>query len=334
VDHFEEHGEYRSAQEFLEADVVHGAGTGVEPAVEDEKTVKKKTAEAEASGAGSGTKQQPEKKAAPSSQAKKKPSTTTASEAKAPSPISAPPAADTVKTAEDVESDKEASGDDGGEAVETIAKASLFDLLNASSSDDSDAEDIEEVKGGDEKDAAAEELSSATALLRDLHMSRLARQPPPPPAAAATGGKKSKSKKKKAKTTCSSGNGSVAPVAAREDDEDDLAFLTRQADQTSRCGFQSTERRCKKSVVTLGAVCKHCNLKFCFDHAQPEVHGCGDAVRQAARQQFRTEATAKPSSTTKKLSADKRKLLQKKLGDKVNEQSASRQPKSKPNAKQ
>ena len=40
---------------------------------------------------------------------------------------------------------------------------------------------------------------------------------------------------------------------------------------------------CKAKTATLGANCEHCRRRFCLAHAQPEVHGCGDAARRAAR---------------------------------------------------
>ena len=40
---------------------------------------------------------------------------------------------------------------------------------------------------------------------------------------------------------------------------------------------------CSKLVATVGTVCKLCHLAFCYTHGQAEVHGCGEAARQAAR---------------------------------------------------
>ena len=42
---------------------------------------------------------------------------------------------------------------------------------------------------------------------------------------------------------------------------------------------------CKVGVQTLRATCKFCRLRFCLKCSMPEVHGCGDAAKQAARQQ-------------------------------------------------
>ena len=46
-------------------------------------------------------------------------------------------------------------------------------------------------------------------------------------------------------------------------------------------------KKCKTKIAAsfgLGVQCDHCRLRFCMNHGLPEVHGCGDAARKAARQ--------------------------------------------------
>lgn len=78
----------------------------------------------------------------------------------------------------------------------------------------------------------------------------------------------------------------------------------------------------------MGSVCRFCKLKFCYTHAMPEIHGCGDAIREFERTQF-TQQMRAPVSDKKPLTADKRKLLKKKLEEKVTEKTATRTTKAK-----
>ncbi|RDD36858.1 DNA-binding protein SMUBP-2 [Trichoplax sp. H2] len=82
---------------------------------------------------------------------------------------------------------------------------------------------------------------------------------------------------------------------------------------------------CKKPVATLGLFCQHCRRRFCFSHQLPELHGCGQEARLAARKDFKS--TSKSSSSSK--NALKQELLQKKLNSKLQDMSSSRQGKNK-----
>ena len=78
----------------------------------------------------------------------------------------------------------------------------------------------------------------------------------------------------------------------------DEAFLEAAVAAAGQCGKQG----CKKSVKTMGSVCKYCNLKFCFEHAQAEVHGCGQDASKSERAEHKRSARAGQSN----LSAVKR----------------------------
>ena len=81
----------------------------------------------------------------------------------------------------------------------------------------------------------------------------------------------------------------VDPVAelATASAQDEEALLEKARALNKQCGF----RGCRNSTALFGELCacQHCRLRFCLSHAQPEVHGCGDAARRAAREQLRTE---------------------------------------------
>ncbi|KAG3179374.1 DNA-binding protein [Phytophthora cactorum] len=326
VKHFEKFGEYRSAQEYLEEDVVE--------ATMDEELVKSLSASAAES----------DKSSAPITTSSSKP-TAKAKVAKDTKPkqvqksnkilkTSAPKVLETTKTAPNDEKPQtiEAKASvataivhEEEDEVEDKAAAtkSVFQMMD-SDSDSSDDEHVgDEVKPDQQESSPRDDgLKAANSLLKDLHLSRVARQPAPP--APTSGKKKKKNKTKKNQTKVVN----TAPVDELKDGEDELEFLTRQANKSSSCAFQSSSR-CKKSTSMLGSVCKFCKLKFCYDHALPEVHGCGDAVRKFERAAFQQQMTRSNDTSQKKLTGDKRKLLKKKLEDKVSAKTASRTTKSK-----
>lgn len=321
VKHFEAFGEYRSAQEYLDDDLVHGSV--------DQFAVPKVAVQVAAAS-------KPTATAAPVAVRKQKPSkapSTGSSEVKSSGKTGAegiPEAAvqsevneekrsgsaiaESVSARRAGEEEPNEEEEDGENELETKS-ASVFQLMASSSSD----EEIDDVE--DESETQQDDLSNANSLLKELHLSRLARQPAPPAAS---------SKKKKGKKSKKGGQGKPAsatvPVDTFKDGEDELEFLARQAVDGKKCSFQGAAR-CKKSTTMMGSLCRFCKLKFCYDHGLPEVHGCGDAVRQFERAQFQQQMST--SSDKKPLNADKRKLLKKKLDEKVTEKTATRKVKAK-----
>lgn len=79
---------------------------------------------------------------------------------------------------------------------------------------------------------------------------------------------------------------------------------------------------CKKSTQTLSQTCPHCRLKFCFTHGQAEAHGCGDAARDAAREEWRAGHT--PSAGAKALGGWQRNVVKTQLHKKIEESVAKR----------
>lgn len=343
VAHFEEHGEYRSAQEYLDEDVVYGEGNAGTVHIPSVKPAKAKNVQSQTKSAQveqpkpKQNQQQQSPKSQKVTQSRKQTQPEKAGVESSPAPrIDASSVAieeETPGEQKNLEGEEDDEDNDEGH-IET--KKNVFQFMESSSDSDSEGD-----SDADAAKSAEEGSQSANALLKELHLSRLARQPPPPAPAAAPSKKKKKNQKKKGKkpgvptpsatATPARNQTSVAPVSELQKDEDELAFLTREASNSTACSFQQVGGgpRCKKSVTMLGSICRFCNLKFCYDHAQPEVHGCGDAVRAFERSRFQTQMAAPSKDNAPKLTADKRKLLQKKLEKKVGEQSAGRTAKPK-----
>lgn len=288
VHHFEEVGEIQSAQEYLDDDMVHGSVDNVlmtiacpsKPHVESQPEAKAKA-------------QKP-------GNVRKEPKTCLSivhDESKDTSKgviTVEPEVHDEVETVVQSEVQDE---------VKTVVKPSVFQLMQSASesSTDSEQEDSNSV-------SSVCEVEPQISLLKELHMSRVARVGP-----RSTVQKKSKKKKRQGKTGTDVHDGA-----------DELAFLTRQATTSSKCACEHP-RRCRTSIAMLGHVCQFCHLKFCLDHAIPEVHGCGDAVRTFARRAFQTNKLPRSNMTM-----DQRKKLEKKLHEKVAAKAGARQLKATP----
>jgi hypothetical protein len=152
-----------------------------------------------------------------------------------------------------------------------------------------------------------------------------------------TNSKKKKTQKKKKKNNGAASSTSIQKQQQQQEEEDELTFLNRQVSNSMKCSYQNMSislhgatgpthptGTCKKSTKLLsGNVCICCKLQFCYEHIQPEVHGCGQARRQLERQQQTSS-----ENTKQRLPKDKRKILQKKLQEKVQNQSKNRHHRS------
>ena len=87
------------------------------------------------------------------------------------------------------------------------------------------------------------------------------------------------------------------PAKTKDDDLDTL--ISEFTNQDSTCAHP----RCNKSVTLIGFKCSHCSRKHCVEHNLPEIHGCGDNVKRAA----------KSSGTSKSISTNDREALKKRL---------------------
>lgn len=61
---------------------------------------------------------------------------------------------------------------------------------------------------------------------------------------------------------------------------DDVLTAVKVVDNL--CDYQ----RCKEKTTLMGLDCAFCKKRFCFKHGLPEVHGCGEAVKQEERKNF------------------------------------------------
>uniref|UniRef100_A0A8D0GXF9 Immunoglobulin mu DNA binding protein 2 n=1 Tax=Sphenodon punctatus TaxID=8508 RepID=A0A8D0GXF9_SPHPU len=110
-----------------------------------------------------------------------------------------------------------------------------------------------------------------------------------------------------------------------EEDFDALISAAVKADNT--CGFP----KCKASVTTLGQLCLHCSKHYCLSHHIPEIHGCGEKAKMHARQRISKEGVLYAGSGAKDKSLDpaKRAHLQRRLDKKLNELTTQRKSKKK-----
>ncbi|KAL8170109.1 UNVERIFIED_CONTAM: hypothetical protein K2H54_063441 [Gekko kuhli] len=110
-----------------------------------------------------------------------------------------------------------------------------------------------------------------------------------------------------------------------EEDFDALISSAMKADNT--CGFP----KCKASVMTLGQLCLHCNKRYCLSHHIPEIHGCAEKAKAHARQRISREGVLYAGSGVKDRSVDpaKRAHLQRRLDKKLSELTNQRKGKKK-----
>ena len=113
----------------------------------------------------------------------------------------------------------------------------------------------------------------------------------------------------------------VAQKLAKHDDDDE-ALLDAIIEAQKHCSYE----RCKRLVGTVRIDCRHCKRRFCMEHAQAEVHGCGDAAKVAARKACKEEYE-RPKE--KKFSEVERARLLKKLHEKQQQQRSQGKAQSK-----
>ncbi|KAL3878418.1 hypothetical protein ACJMK2_030771 [Sinanodonta woodiana] len=89
-------------------------------------------------------------------------------------------------------------------------------------------------------------------------------------------------------------------------------------------------RKCKTPTATLGYTCEFCQGRFCLSHHIPEVHGCGDAAKAAARAVINKEGVlSRGSAKNRHPDAEKKIKLQKKLDSKLSKMAEKRKGKQK-----
>ncbi|KAM4618002.1 DNA-binding protein SMUBP-2 isoform 1-T2 [Discoglossus pictus] len=130
--------------------------------------------------------------------------------------------------------------------------------------------------------------------------------------------------KKKKDSKCKT-DGNSAAASSDAGDFDALIAAAVRADNT--CGFT----KCKASVVTVGDLCKHCNKRYCLSHHIPEIHGCGERAKANARARISREGIIYAGSGSKDHSLDptKKAHLHRKLDKKINDLTTQRKTKKK-----
>uniref|UniRef100_A0A671SUM4 DNA helicase n=1 Tax=Sinocyclocheilus anshuiensis TaxID=1608454 RepID=A0A671SUM4_9TELE len=162
--------------------------------------------------------------------------------------------------------------------------------------------------------------SKSAVDLKSLHLERMCRdvrREPDPNASKSQSVKKPKGTSKRATD--------IAAGAMPDDDFDALINAVVKAD--SICGFV----KCKASVLTLGQLCLYCNRQYCLSHHIPEVHGCGDKAKAQARMRISKEGVLYAGSGQKDKSIDpnKKAYLQRKLVSKLDDMASQRKTKAK-----
>lgn len=88
--------------------------------------------------------------------------------------------------------------------------------------------------------------------------------------------------------------------------------------------------KCKASVLLMGQLCPFCNRQYCLGHHIPEVHGCGDKAKAHARMRISKEGVLYAGSGKKDKTMDpnKKAYLQRKLDSKLKDMESKRKLKS------
>ncbi|XP_077549705.1 DNA-binding protein SMUBP-2-like isoform X2 [Haemaphysalis longicornis] len=94
-----------------------------------------------------------------------------------------------------------------------------------------------------------------------------------------------------------------------EEDFDELISKVIAADRT--CGFDRCGEKLHTVLAGTGGPCPFCRRGFCFKHALPEVHGCGEEARAHARAAWHRSrgGTVAPPHTKPEKKAQVRKAL-------------------------
>lgn len=158
--------------------------------------------------------------------------------------------------------------------------------------------------------------------LKALHLERLQRQQGCQAQSQPGGGSRPQKAPQKKKKKEPKGPAMALPS---EEDFDALVSAVVKADNT--CSFT----KCSASTTTLGQFCMHCSRRYCLSHHLPEIHGCGEKARAHARQRISREGVLYAGSGTKDRALDpaKRAQLQRRLDKKLGELSSQRTSKKK-----
>uniref|UniRef100_A0AAY4BSJ6 DNA-binding protein SMUBP-2 n=1 Tax=Denticeps clupeoides TaxID=299321 RepID=A0AAY4BSJ6_9TELE len=133
---------------------------------------------------------------------------------------------------------------------------------------------------------------------------------------------------KTAKTSKGGAKAGALDIAGAAGDDADFDSLVEAVVRAERaCAFGA----CKASVVTLGQLCAFCSRQFCLSHHVPEVHGCGERAKANARMRISKEGVLYAGSGHKDTSMDpnKKAHLHRKLDSKLRDMASQRKTKVK-----
>ncbi|CAL1546219.1 unnamed protein product [Lymnaea stagnalis] len=173
-------------------------------------------------------------------------------------------------------------------------------------------------------------VRSPNIALHEAHCAKQNKNKPVPVGPAAqdksTGGvgarKKDPRTQDKKKEKPKSQTNRVSDVLSKIDDDDFDGLIASITELDSKCAY----RKCKTLTNTLGRNCEYCTRRFCLTHLMPEIHGCGDAVKEAARRVISRDGVLHSGSgvPNRKPNHARRAQLELKLEKKLGELSSKR----------
>lgn len=109
----------------------------------------------------------------------------------------------------------------------------------------------------------------------------------------------------------------ASDILSKIDDDDFEGLIASITELDSKCAF----KKCKTLTNTLGRNCELCTRRFCLTHLTPEVHGCGDAAKSAARRLISRDGVLHSGSgaPNRKPSQARRAQLESKMEKKLGE---------------
>merc|ERR1719354_243210 len=123
---------------------------------------------------------------------------------------------------------------------------------------------------------------------------------------------KNKKKRKKKKKNKNVTEIKVTPPNIEKNDDE---LLEQAAMDQSKCPVS----KCSVSVAMVGQCCQLCNMKFCFKHLLPEVHGCGELAKVKSRgNHLKKHVSSTSSANSQSRTAENRRgLLRHQLDKKI-----------------
>ncbi|XP_015608745.1 DNA-binding protein SMUBP-2 [Cephus cinctus] len=181
---------------------------------------------------------------------------------------------------------------------ETIAASKIEDelkdlktteeMMDFEAQVDNDVKKVEELKG----------IAELSILITKLNATRKDQQQEDGSSTQTTSKPSTNRKRNKNK------NKAIEPSSDKDDDIDKIIATVTANDYV--CGMNG----CKKSTQLIHQTCEFCKTRFCLQHGMQEIHGCGDAIRQKERNEFRHKKPEPATQRSKQKFAQKLKQLE------------------------